>query len=181
MHYTLDWHETAYDLLPFTCTIDNQVFFLKAQFNAAHQLTELSQWQENWQEISTKLVFSDYQLVQEQSIPLQVEVLEKDTKGLLFVNAEFQVTDVVQKGPMRGGKAGVMKQIGQLTQPWPNTNKYVLSEQKVLIIFVFRFSLYYALPSHLIFCVSTHGPGKFCLWPKLYHPHDPEPQIAKAV
>ena len=99
LHYTLDWHETAYDLLPFTCTIGDQVFFLKAQFNAAHQLTELSQWQENWQEVNTKLVFSDYQMVQEQSIPLQVEVLEKDANGQLFVYIDLQVTDVVQKGP----------------------------------------------------------------------------------
>ncbi|AEE49953.1 DUF6920 family protein [Haliscomenobacter hydrossis] len=97
--YALDWRETADDLLPFTCTIDDQVFFLKAQFNPAHQLTELSHWQENWQEINTKLVFSDYQMVQEQSIPLQVEVLEKDANGLLFVHIDLQVTDVVQKGP----------------------------------------------------------------------------------
>lgn len=96
--YTIKWSETKVDELAFTCTIEGQPFFLKAQINDQQELEELSLWSENWQEWQTALHFSDYQEFQEQKMPFQVEVLRKDNAGEVFVQADLQVTDVVQKG-----------------------------------------------------------------------------------
>jgi hypothetical protein len=96
--YQLNWSETMVDGLAFTSTIDGQLFFLKAKINDQHELEELSLWSENWQEWQTALRWSDYRLFQEQKMPFQVEVLRKDKAGEVFVQADLQVTDVVQKG-----------------------------------------------------------------------------------
>jgi len=71
---------------------------LKAKFSDTNALSELSLWNDNWQQVQAALVFSDYQPVSEQSLPLNVQVLEKNAQGQLFVRADLQVTDVVQKG-----------------------------------------------------------------------------------
>lgn len=96
-HYcTMEWSET--DAEAFTCTTGQQVFFLKAKFTNTNALAELSLWNDNWQQVQAALAFSDYQPVSEQSLPLNVQVLEKNAQGQLFVRADLQVTDVVQKG-----------------------------------------------------------------------------------
>ena len=86
------------DGLAFTCTIADQPFFLKAKINDQQELEELSLWSENWKEWQTALRWSDYRLFQEQKMPFQVEILRKDKTGNVFVQADLQVTDVVQKG-----------------------------------------------------------------------------------
>ena len=53
---------------------------------------------ENWQEWQAALRWSDYRVFQEQKMPFQVEVLRRDKAGEVFVQADLQVTDVVQKG-----------------------------------------------------------------------------------
>ena len=98
LFYRLNWSESNTDSLVFICTIDGQSSFLKAQINAQYELEELSLWSENWQEWQAALRWSDYRVFQEQKMPFQVEVLRKDKAGEAFVQADLQVTDVVQKG-----------------------------------------------------------------------------------
>lgn len=99
LFYSINWSETTVDDgLAFTFTIADQPFFLKAKINDQQELEELSLWSENWQEWQTVLRWSDYRLFQEQKMPFQVEVLRKDKTGKVFVQADLQVTDVVQKG-----------------------------------------------------------------------------------
>ena len=86
------------DELAFTCTIEGQPFFLKAQINDQQELEELSLWSENWQEWQTALRWSAYRIFYEQKMPFQVEILRKDKAGEVFVQADLQVTDLVQKG-----------------------------------------------------------------------------------
>jgi hypothetical protein len=97
-YYDLTWKKFEADSLEFTCKVEGRVFFLKARVNAQHELEELSLWSENWQEWQAALRWSDYRLFQEQKMPFQVEVLRKDKTGEVFVQADLQVTDVVQKG-----------------------------------------------------------------------------------
>lgn len=96
--YQFKWSETNADNLAFTCTLDGQLFFLKAKINDQRELEELSLWNENWQEWQTALRWSEYRVFQEQKMPFQVEVLRRDKMGDVFVQADLQVTDVVQKG-----------------------------------------------------------------------------------
>ena len=98
LFYQLNWNEAMVDGLAFTCTMDGQPFFLKAQINDQQELEELSLWSENWQEWQAAIRWSDYRLFQEQKMPFQVEILRKDKTGEVFVQADLQVTDVVQKG-----------------------------------------------------------------------------------
>ncbi len=98
LFYQLNWSKTNVDALAFTCTLDSRLFFLKAKINVQHDLEELSLWSENWQEWQAALRWSDYRLFQEQKMPFQVEILRKDKAGEVFVQADLQVTDVVQKG-----------------------------------------------------------------------------------
>jgi hypothetical protein len=94
----IKWGGTTAESLAFTCTIEGQPFFLKAKINDQQELEELSLWSENWQEWQAALRWSDYQEFQEQKMPFQVEILRKDNAGEVFVQADLQVTDVVQKG-----------------------------------------------------------------------------------
>jgi len=96
--YTINWSEPMVGGLAFSCIIDGQPFFLKAQINDQQDLEELSLWSENWQEWQAALRWSDYRLFQEQKMPFQVEILRKNKAGEVFVQADLQVTDVVQKG-----------------------------------------------------------------------------------
>ena len=98
LFYQLNWNETMVDGQAFNCTLDGQPFFLKAKINDQQELEELSLWSENWQEWQTALRWSDYRVFQEQKMPFQVEVLRRDKAGEVFVQADLQVTDVVQKG-----------------------------------------------------------------------------------
>lgn len=98
LFYPLNWKGSVREDWAFSCTMDGHLFFLKAKINAQQELEELSLWSENWQEWQTALRFSDYRLFQEQKMPFQVEVLRKDKAGEVFVQADLQVTDVVQKG-----------------------------------------------------------------------------------
>ncbi|WP_373550435.1 DUF6544 family protein [Haliscomenobacter sp.] len=97
-YYDLTWEKFEADSLEFTCKVEGHTFFLKAKINDQQELEELSLWSENWQEWQAALRWSDYRLFQEQKMPFQVEVLRKDKVGEAFIQANLQVTDVVQKG-----------------------------------------------------------------------------------
>jgi len=71
---------------------------IKARINAAQELEDLSLWSENGQEWQAGLRFSDYRVVEEQKMPFRVEVLQKNAAGEVFVQADLEITDVVQKG-----------------------------------------------------------------------------------
>jgi hypothetical protein len=94
----MEWSEEEANADAFTCVVEQQVFFLKAKFSDTNTLSELSLWNDNWQQVQAALVFSDYQSVSAQNLALNVQVLEKNAHGQLFVRADLQVTDVVQKG-----------------------------------------------------------------------------------
>jgi hypothetical protein len=98
-HYcTMEWSGEEANADAFTCVVEQQVFFLKAKFSDTNALSELSLWNDNWQQVQAALVFNDYQSVSAQNLPLNVQVLEKNAQGQLFVRADLQVTDIVQKG-----------------------------------------------------------------------------------
>ena len=72
--------------------------WIKAKINAAEKLEELSLWSEGWQEWQAGLRFSNYRVVDEQKMPFRVEILQKNAAGEIFVQADLEITDVVQKG-----------------------------------------------------------------------------------
>lgn len=72
--------------------------WIKAKINAAEKLEELSLWSEGWQEWQAGLRFSNYRVVEEQKMPFRVEILQKNAAGEIFVQADLEITDVVQKG-----------------------------------------------------------------------------------
>lgn len=97
-HYNLEWGEIESDTLLFKYHYQALLFWVKAKINAHQELEELSLWTENWQAWQAGLLFSDYREVEGQKLPFQVEVLRKDKNGAAFVQAELEVTDIVQKG-----------------------------------------------------------------------------------
>lgn len=84
--------------LRFRYSHQNLSLWIKAGINANQELEELSLWSENGQEWLAGLRFSNYRVVEEQKMPFRVEVLQKNAAGVIFVQADLDITDVVQKG-----------------------------------------------------------------------------------
>lgn len=94
----LEFVEEEQDLLRFRYKNQELSLWIKAKINAAQELEELSLWSENGQEWQAGLRFSDYRAVEEQKMPFRVEILQKNAAGVIFVQADLEITDVVQKG-----------------------------------------------------------------------------------
>lgn len=97
-HYVLHLEKEEGDCLWIQLSHQGLSMCVKAQMSAEQELKTLSLWSENWTAWQAELQFDDYRSVQEQKMPFRVDVLQKNAKGEVFVQAEMEVTDVVQGG-----------------------------------------------------------------------------------